>query len=129
MGDTRAQHSYALLLWNEFGGVTRDTKASARWHAAAAAQNHLDAMSVLGGCLRTGTGVQTNLVLGLRLIDFCASKHNPTGINKKAALLEADSDDRGAFRLYLECFEKHDPTRRANALLLFNLGWCFINGF
>jgi hypothetical protein len=124
-----AQHSYGLLLWSGFGGVTRDADASARWHAAAAAQNHLDGMAVLGGCLRTGTGIKksnkSNSSLGVRLIDYCASQHNPTGVNKKAALLvETNLDERGAADLYQACWNRE----KINALLLFNLGWCFVNG-
>jgi hypothetical protein len=59
-------------------------------------QRHLDGMAVLGGCIRTGTG--TDRKLGVPLIDYCASQHNPTGVNKKAALLvvETNADERGA---------------------------------
>mmetsp|Transcript_128692 Transcript_128692/g.191781 ORF Transcript_128692/g.191781 Transcript_128692/m.191781 type:complete len:297 (-) Transcript_128692:75-965(-) len=123
-GCPKAQHSYALLLWNGFGGVQRDKEASAKFHAAAAYQNHLDGMAVLGGCLRTGTGVKRNVALGLKTIDYCASTGNPTGVNKKAALLEANQDNVGAMKLYEECLK----SGRVNALLLFNLGWCLING-
>jgi len=123
-GCPNAQHSYALLLWNGFGHENQDPKLSAKFHAAAAYQNHLDGMAVLGGCLRTGTGLQRNSVLGLELIEYCASQGNPTGVNKKAALLESNQDDCGAFQLYDACYH----TGRVNALLLFNLGWCLVNG-
>jgi len=115
-----AQHSYALLLWNGFGGARRDADASARWHVAAAAQGHLDSIAALGGCLRTETGVDRDEELGAHLIGHCASRYNPTGVNKQAAL----SDANGAFQLYEECCGRE----KANALLLFNLGWCLVNG-
>lgn len=123
-GCPKSQHSYGLLLWSGFGGVQKDAKASAKFHAAAASQKHLDGMSVLGGCLRTGTGVKQNVSLGLKIIDYCASVGNPTGVNKKAALLESNQDDFGAVRCYEDCLESD----RVNALLLFNLGWCYISG-
>jgi len=123
-GCPKAQHSLALLLWSGFGGANRNAEESAKFHAAAARQNHLDGMAVLGGCLRTGTGIKRNVSLGLKLIDFCASQGNPTGINKKAALLESNDDDYGALKLYNSCYEEG----RVNALLLFNLGWCLYNG-
>jgi TPR repeat protein len=123
-GDARAQHSLGLVLWSGFG-ISTDEVASAKWHAAAAAQNHLDGMVLLGGCLRTGTGVPTkDVTLGLQLIDYCAQQWNPTGVNKKAALLEADDDYRGAVDLYTGCLERGN----ANALLLFNLGYCLVHG-
>lgn len=122
MGCPKAQHSYGLLRWSGFGGVERDAKASAKFHAAAASQRHLDGMAVLGGCSRTGTGMpRKNKSLGLQLIDICASLDNPTGVNKKAALLE---DEEDAFHLYETCWNND----RYNALLLFNLGWCYVHG-
>jgi TPR repeat protein len=123
-GCPQAQHSYALLLWSGFGGVVKDSEASARWHAAAAAQNHLDGMAVFGGCLRTGKGVKRNASLGLKIIEYCAAKGNPTGINKKAALLESNHDEAGAVKLYESCYQ----SGTVNALLLMNLGWCLVNG-
>ena len=151
-GCPRAQHSYGLLLWSGFAGIERDPEESARFHAAAACQNHLDGMAVLGGCLRTGAGIPkrkkrrkkkktkkgatkaaamteprraTNTVaLGLKLIDFCASVGNPTGVNKRAALLESNGDDSRAVELYEACLEDG----RANALVRFNLGWCLVHG-
>lgn len=124
-GCPKAQHSYGLLLWSGFAGIERDSKESAKFHAAAACQNHLDGLAVLGGCLRTGTGIsKKNVALGLELIDHCASLQNPTGVNKRAALLEQNQDELGAFHLYTKC---HD-CGKANALLLFNLGWYHMHG-
>ena len=123
-GCPNAQHSLGLLLWSGFGGANRNPEESAKYHAAAARQNHLDGMAVLGGCLRTGTGIKRNETLGLKLIHFCAFQGNPTGINKKAALLESIDDEYGALELYRNC---HNESR-INALLLFNLGWCLYNG-
>jgi len=122
-GCPKAQHSLALLLWSGFGGANRNAEESAKFHAAAARQNHLDGMAVLGGCLRTGTGVKRNVTLGLQLIEFSANNGNPTGVNKKAALLESDDDYYGAFDLYNSCYESSS----VNALMLFNLGWCLYN--
>jgi len=80
-------------------------------------------MAVFGGCLRTGKGVNRNVSLGLKLIDYCASIGNPTGVNKKAALLESNQDEKGAVKLYESCYQSGN----ANALLLMNLGWCIMN--
>lgn len=137
LGCPKAQHSYGLLLWSGFGGVDQNPEASARFHAAAACQNHLDGLAVFGGCLRTGTGMpkkkkksknkkkpKTNTVaLGLKAIDFCASVQNPSGVNKQAALLESNGNDFKAVELYEDCWKNG----KANALLLFNLGWCLVN--
>jgi len=133
-GCPKAQHSIALLLWNEYAGVKRDEAASAKWHAAAAIQGHLDGMALFGGILRTGTGLKgivsdknrkQNISLGLSLIDYCAQMNNPTGVNKKAALFEIDEDYESAFHLYQACYDRGNT----NALLKFNLGWCWINGY
>lgn len=144
-GCPKYQHSYGLLLWSGFAGIERNAEESARFHAAAACQHHLDGMAVFGGCLRTGTGLRikkkakkkqpkgkgktkekkTNTVaLGLELIEFCAEAGNPTGINKKAALLESNGNDFEAVNLY----EASLKAGKANALLRFNLGWCLVNG-
>ena len=123
-GYPAAQHSYALLLYSGFDNVTQNIQQSAKFHASAAIQNHLDGLAVLGGCLRTGTGVSTNVELGLQLIEYCASVNNPTGVNKKAALLESNGNEYEAYKLYQECYN----SKRVNALLLFNLGWCYIYG-
>jgi TPR repeat protein len=131
-GDPRAQHSIGLLLWNGFTSSTEQTsidpEASAVWHAAAALQGNLDALAVFGGCLRTGTGVGKckNIALGLRCIEYSASVGNPSGVNKKGAMMESNDDYFGAMRLYRECYE--DESKRTNALLLFNLGYCLIHG-
>ncbi len=131
-GCPRAQHSYALLLWSGFAGVQSSPTESAKFHSAAAYQQHLDGMAVFGGCLRTGTGIKkkkkpkpkTNRVaLGLKVIEFCASIGNPTGVNKQATLLESNGNDSQAVKLYEACLE----SGRVNALLLFNLGWCLVN--
>ena len=130
-GDACAQHSLGLLFWNGFCSDKHSQSSknkgsndiqSARWHAAAAVQHHLDALAVLGGCLRTGTGVGQNVKLGLELITFSGTTHqNPTGINKLAALKEASGDHDAAFTLYQSC-------PKPNALLLMNLGWAYIEG-
>jgi hypothetical protein len=131
-GDPRAQHSTGLLLWNGFTSSTEQTQidpeASARWHAAAAVQGNLDALAVFGGCLRTGTGVgkYKSIALGLCCIEYAASIGNPSGVNKKGAMMESNDDYSGAMRLYRECYE--DESKRTNALLLFNLGYCLIHG-
>jgi len=124
-GCPKAQHSLGLLLWSGFGNVETNPEESAKYHAAAARQYHLDAIAVLGGCLRTGSGVQKrNVQLGLNLIDFSASMGNPSGINKKAALKEQNDDYEAAFELYRNCHRNG----KANALTLFNLAWCYYHG-
>lgn len=140
-GCPKAQHSYALLLWSGFADIEQDPEESAKFHAAAACQHHLDGMAVFGGCLRTGTGIpkkkkkksktkpttpkRNTVALGLKAIEFCASQAigNPSGVNKQAALLEYNGDDLRAFELYEACWK----SGRANAGLLFNLGWCLVH--
>lgn len=123
-GCPKAQHSLGLLYWNGFANVKVNEKKSAKFHAAAALQNHLDAIAVLGGCIRTGTGIKKDVTLGLKMIEFCALQNNPSGVNKKCRLLEDNDNESDAFRLYKENYE----LGRVNALLLFNLGWCYMNG-
>ena len=127
-GDARAQHSVGLLLWNGFGNVDIDPEASARWHAAAAVQGNVDALAVFGGCLRSDTGVRKNknIALGLQCIEFAASIGNPSGVNKKAAMLESNDDWFSAASLYE--YHYNDEASRKNALLLFNWGYCLVNG-
>jgi TPR repeat protein len=128
-GDARAQHSVGLLLWNGFGSVDIDPEESSKWHAAAAIQGNVDALAVLGGCIRTGTGIgkHKNIALGLKCIEYTAMISNPSGVNKKAALLESNDDWFGAARLYEQCY--NDEAAKKNALLMFNLGFCLVNGF
>jgi TPR repeat protein len=52
------------------------------------------------------------------------SIQNPTGVNKQAALLEQNQDEPGAFQLY----EDYYVSGKANALLIFNLGWYHVHG-
>lgn len=121
-GDPRAQHSSALLLWSGFCGE-QDAVKSAKWHAAAASQGHLESMAVLGGCLRKGVGVKRKVALGLDLISYCASVGNPSGINKKVGLLEEREDYKAAISLLEDCIARG----RANALVYFNLGYFLIH--
>lgn len=54
------------MLWSGYslpsGIVEPNAKESAKYHAAAACQHHLDAIAVFGGCLRTGTGLEDMIV-------------------------------------------------------------------
>ena len=156
VGCPKSQHSYGLLLWNGFATCdvvdddvddnddnvgynnnnnnnnnnknnNNNAVLSAKFHAAAAYQHHLDGLAILGGIIRTGTGIPKkmhNVEFGILIINYCASVGNPTGINKKAALLEEHDNYIDAVQLY----EHSLSNERTNALLLFNLGWCFMNG-
>jgi TPR repeat protein len=121
-GEVRAQHSSGLLLWSGFCGP-QDAIKSAKWHAAAACQGHLDSMAVLGGCLRKGVGVKRNVALGIDLIHYCASVGNPAGTNKKVALLEELENYKEAADLLEKCI----ASGRANALVYFNLGYLLVH--
>jgi hypothetical protein len=137
-GCPKSQHSYGLLLWNGYATTTgstprssssaSDAVLSAKFHSAAALQHHIDGIAVMGGIIRTGTGIPKkfkNIDLGIQIINYCASIGcYPAGINKKAALLEASDNYIDAVQLY----ENSILNGRINALLLFNLGWCLING-
>jgi TPR repeat protein len=122
-GDPHAQHSSGLLLWSGFCGQQDDIE-SAKWHAAAAAQGHLDSIAIIGGCLRKGAGIKRNVALGLDVIRSCASIGNPTGINKQVALLEERDDLKSAFEHLETCI----ATGRANSLVYFNLGYFLVHG-
>ena len=97
-----------------------DPDTSARWHAEAAVQGNIDTTAVLGGYLRTGSGVGA-----CKNIAF-ASVGNPLRVNKKAAMMESNDDFLVAIRLYRECYDD-DETKRRNALLLSNLGYCLVH--
>ena len=141
-GNPKAQHSYGLLQWNGFSStnsVAQNAQESAKFHAAAAYQNHLDSIAILGGCLRTGSGIPKKVQkqqkdagvdiveFGIQLIEYSAQEGNPTGVNKKAALYELQDnvDEESAFELYKQSYCENG---RFNALTLFNLGWYYMNG-
>ena len=42
-------------------------------------------------------------------------------------MMESNDDYHGAMRLYRECYQ--DETKRINALLLFNLGYCLVHHY
>lgn len=74
-GDSRAQQSLGLLWYNngkggltELDSITTEERwrRSAFWHSMAAVQGNLDALAILGGCVRTGKGVEGNRELGMR---------------------------------------------------------------
>ena len=74
---------------------------------------------------QAGTGVTRNVELALlQLIEYSATQQNSTGVNKKAALEESDSNYHAAFQLYEKCMQTSQP----NALLFMNLGWCLMEG-
>lgn len=129
-GDASAQHSAGLLLWSGYCHCHRHCHDKQRpvesimWHGAAACQGHLDSLAILGGCLRKGIGIQRNVLLGLSLIEYVASVGNPSGVNKKAAMMEDNNNFIGALQLYEDSL-KHGKT---NALLLFNLGHLLLHG-
>ncbi|OEU10365.1 hypothetical protein FRACYDRAFT_247397 [Fragilariopsis cylindrus CCMP1102] len=154
-GCPAAQHSYGLLLWNGYSTTTTttttigssssprnsnsassasasrsDARFSAKFHSAAALQHHIDGLAIMGGIIRTGTGIPKkfkNSELGIQIINYCAALGNPAGINKKAALFEASDNYMDAVQLYENTLVNNNG-RRINALLLFNLGWCLIHG-
>ncbi|KAJ1487541.1 hypothetical protein T484DRAFT_1888900 [Baffinella frigidus] len=125
--DATAQHSLGLLLHLGVGGCDADAFASARWHAAAAAQGHLDALATLGGCVRKGGGCGRDEVVGVALIEACARADVPVGLNKLGGLWESGdhygyADCARAFK----CFEK--AAEAGSALGLFNVGHALFYG-
>jgi hypothetical protein len=106
-GCPAAQHSYGLLLWNGYSTTTTtttigssnssprnsnsartsansasrsDARLSAKFHSAAALQHHIDGLAIMGGIIRTGTGIPKkfkNSELGIQIINYCASLGNP----------------------------------------------------
>jgi TPR repeat protein len=126
-GDSRAQQTLGLLLYGGVGGAAQDAKASAEWHAAAAAQGNVDALAVLGGCLRNGVGISQNERLGLTLIEAAAAGGSPVGLVKLGGLY-----DEGASGVACDPWEAVQLYERAaeqgSALGHFNLGWAYVHG-
>ena len=87
-GDAAAMHTAGLLLYYGSGGAPQDSRRSAEWHAAAAARGNLDALAVLGGCVRNGVGAASEEALGIRLIVATAAAQSAAGLNKLGVLHE-----------------------------------------
>ncbi|KAJ1451572.1 hypothetical protein M885DRAFT_529479 [Pelagophyceae sp. CCMP2097] len=122
--DATAMHSLGLLYHLGVGGVGQDARLSAAWHAAAAAQGHLDALATIGGCARAGAGCAEDIVAGLKIIEACASAGVPTGLNKLGALYESgDYIGVADCGKALDCFEA-----AGGALGLFNVGHALFYG-
>lgn len=116
-GDARAQHSLGLLYYGGYGGLGQSDELSAMWHGAAAAFGNWDAVAVLGGCLRKGSGIEENAALGLRLISLASAAENSTGLIKVGGLLEEQGDLTGALVLFRQAAEQ------GSALGMFCVGW------
>lgn len=132
-GDSRAQHTLGLLHFSGVGGAPHDVRASAYWHAAAAAQGNIEALAVLGGCVRRGVGAARDPAGGVALIRACAAAGSPGGLVKLGVLLdEGELPGVGGLPLPAE------PTRAARCfaaaaaqgspLGLFNFGWALVHG-
>ena len=126
-GDSRAQHTLGLLLYSGVGGAACDVEASAQWHAAAAAQGNIEALAVLGGCVRRGVGAAQDEEVGVALIEAAAAAGSPVGLSKLGALYE---EGEGGYPEDLwqaaRCFEQAAAT--GSALGLFNHGWALVHG-
>lgn len=126
-GDGRAQQTLGLLLYSGVGGAPCDVRASAEWHAAAAAQGNVDALAVLGGCLRKGVGAEVDEQTGVDLITAAAEAGSPVGLVKLAALYE---DGAGGYPAdswrSAKLFER--AANLGSALGYFNHGWAKIHG-
>lgn len=148
-GDARAAHSLALLLYGGVGGAPlggglgggseASLRASARWHACAAALGNLDALATLGGIVRSGRGAGTqDKHLGVAIIEACAALEVPTGLNKLGVLLGDGFEEYVCRDVFAsaECFEAAAGARASlgyehgegQALGRLNLGYALFNG-
>ena len=91
--DSTAQHSLGLLYHMGYGGVLQSDEYSTKWHAISALYGNIDAIAVLGGCLRKGSGIKQNKELGLELIYYAAEKLSPFGLVKKAHVIEQEEGE------------------------------------
>jgi len=127
-GDSQAMQTLGLLCYSGVGGApSADAHKSAQWHAAAAAQGNVDALAVLGGCVRRGVGARQDEELGLELIKAAAAVDSPVGLTKLGVLYDegasgVSSDPWQACQL----FER--AAARGSAIGLFNHGWALVHG-
>lgn len=126
-GDPLAAQTLGLLLFSGVGGCSSDLRASAKWHAASAAQGNLDALAVLGGCIRRGSGVEQDEAMGRAIIEATAAAGSPVGLCKLGVMLDEGQcgmtqDSWAAAR----CFEA--AAAQASALGQFNWGWALVHG-
>jgi hypothetical protein len=81
------QHSYGLLLWSGFVVPTvlqNRQRVGTLWPQRS--KHHLDGLAV-GGCLRYQPKSNATTLVGVRLIDYCASKCKIPPASNAAALL------------------------------------------
>lgn len=126
--DGAAMHTLGLLTYAGVGGAPEDPRQSAVWHAAAAACGNLDAVAVLGGCVRNGVGAEKDALVGLALIRAAAACSVASGLNKLGVLYEEGTlpggqvDNAAAARLY------EQSAATGSALGLFYYGWALYHG-
>jgi hypothetical protein len=126
-GDAQAMQTLGLLLFGGVGGAPRDARASAQWHAAAAAEGNLDALATLGGCVRRGVGAEQREHVGEALIEAAAAAGSAVGLVKLGVLHDEGAGGRAS-----------DPWRaaqhfaaaaeRGSALGSFHHGWALVHG-
>ena len=126
-GDARAMQTLGLLHYAGVGGASKCDRASAQWHAAAAAQGNVDALATLGGCVRRGVGADQHETVGLCLIEAAAAVGAPVGLVKLGVLHdEGESGKQQDSWLAAQHFEA--AAAQGSALGLFHHGWALING-
>jgi TPR repeat protein len=126
-GDGAAMQTVGLLRYYGVGGAPKDDRASARWHAAAAARGNVDGLAVLGGCVRRGVGADRLEDVGVSLVEAAAAAGSPVGLCK-LGVLYTDGDSglpRDATRAY-DLFDR--AAASGSALGLFNHGWSLVHG-
>lgn len=119
--DSTAQHSLGLLYHMGYGGVLQSDEYSTKWHAISALYGNIDAIAVLGGCLRKGSGIKQNKELGLELIYYAAEKLSPFGLVKKAHVIEQEEGE-GKEKEILKLYELAASIPKS-AIGLFNYGY------
>ena len=127
-GDALAQHTMGLLHYSGIGGAERDARLSACWHAAAAAQGNVEALAVLGGCVRRGVGVEQDAQMGIQLIEAAAAAGSPCGLVKLGALHEEGEYGDQPADQYLAARHFSRAASQGSALGLFNYGWSLVYG-
>jgi len=127
-GDSQAQHSLGLLLYSGVGGAEKDERMSACWHAAAAAQGNIDALAVLGGCVRRGVGADQDERAGIACIEAAAAAGSPGGLVKLGSLHDEGALGSGHPGPYAAARLFSRAASQGSALGLFNYGWSLTYG-
>ena len=120
--DHHAQHSLGLLYYSGYGGVNKNNEESIKYHLLASLQGNLDALAIIGSCLRKGNlGLNQDISLGIEMIEYSASQSSVFGLIKYANLLEMNDNHHDNMKV-LDIYEESSQIKNT-ALGLFNYAY------